>query len=41
MNIRRGAYLLAALGLASNPWQYLSNAATFLTVLSGFGIFRM
>ncbi|GBE85495.1 permease for cytosine/purines, uracil, thiamine, allantoin-domain-containing protein [Sparassis latifolia] len=39
MNIRRGAYLLAALGLASNPWQYLSNASTFLTVLSGFGIF--
>ncbi|KZT65774.1 NCS1 nucleoside transporter family protein [Daedalea quercina L-15889] len=39
MNIRRGAYLLAAVGLASNPWQYLSNAATFLTVLSGFGVF--
>ncbi|KAH9918336.1 permease for cytosine/purines, uracil, thiamine, allantoin-domain-containing protein [Amylocystis lapponica] len=39
LNIRRGAYLLAALGLASNPWQYLSNASTFLTVLSGFGIF--
>lgn len=39
MNIRRGAYLLAALGIASNPWQYLSNASTFLTVLSGFGIF--
>ncbi|KII93910.1 hypothetical protein PLICRDRAFT_694993 [Plicaturopsis crispa FD-325 SS-3] len=39
MNIRRGAYILAFLGLASNPWQYLSNASTFLTVLSGFGIF--
>lgn len=39
MNIRRGAYILAFLGLLSNPWQYLSNAATFLTVLSGFGIF--
>ncbi|KAI0734021.1 permease for cytosine/purines, uracil, thiamine, allantoin-domain-containing protein [Fomitopsis betulina] len=39
MNIRRGAYLLAVLGLASNPWQYLSNASTFLTVLSGFGTF--
>ncbi|KAJ6598305.1 permease for cytosine/purines, uracil, thiamine, allantoin-domain-containing protein [Mycena vulgaris] len=39
MNIRRGAYLLAALGLISNPWQYLSNATTFLTVISGFGIF--
>ncbi|KAF8917445.1 permease for cytosine/purines, uracil, thiamine, allantoin-domain-containing protein [Mucidula mucida] len=39
LNIRRGAYVLAAFGMLSNPWQYLSNAATFLTVLSGFGIF--
>ncbi|KAF9020371.1 hypothetical protein BDZ89DRAFT_1072293 [Hymenopellis radicata] len=39
LNIRRGAYVLAALGILSNPWQYLSNASTFLTVLSGFGIF--
>ncbi|KAG0697825.1 permease for cytosine/purines, uracil, thiamine, allantoin-domain-containing protein [Suillus ampliporus] len=39
INIRRGAYLLAILGLASNPWQYLSNASTFLTVISSFGIF--
>ncbi|KAJ7206505.1 permease for cytosine/purines, uracil, thiamine, allantoin-domain-containing protein [Mycena pura] len=39
MNIRRGAYLMAALGLISNPWQYVSNATTFLTVISGFGIF--
>ncbi|KIJ69412.1 hypothetical protein HYDPIDRAFT_24252 [Hydnomerulius pinastri MD-312] len=39
MNIRRGAYLIAGLGIASNPWQYLSKAATFLTVLSGFSIF--
>ncbi|KAG1877111.1 permease for cytosine/purines, uracil, thiamine, allantoin-domain-containing protein [Suillus tomentosus] len=39
INIRRGAYLLAFLGLSSNPWQYLSNASIFLTVLSSFGIF--
>ncbi|KAK7447423.1 hypothetical protein VKT23_014133 [Stygiomarasmius scandens] len=39
LNIRRGAYILAAAGILSNPWQYLSNASTFLTVLSGFGIF--
>ncbi|KAG2158784.1 permease for cytosine/purines, uracil, thiamine, allantoin-domain-containing protein [Suillus bovinus] len=39
INIRRGAYLLAFLGLASNPWQYLSDASIFLTVISGFGIF--
>ncbi|KAG2049225.1 hypothetical protein BDR06DRAFT_1012331 [Suillus hirtellus] len=29
INIRRGAYLLAFLWLASNPWQYLSNASIF------------
>ncbi|CAN8104318.1 unnamed protein product [Discula destructiva] len=39
INIRRGAYLMACLGFAVNPWQYLSNAAIFLTVISGFGIF--
>lgn len=39
MNIRRGAYVFAAAGLAVNPWQYLSNASVFLTVISGFGIF--
>ncbi|KXT06852.1 hypothetical protein AC578_7189 [Pseudocercospora eumusae] len=39
LNIRRGAYIFAAMGLAVNPWQYLSNASVFLTVISGFGIF--
>ncbi|KAG1845141.1 permease for cytosine/purines, uracil, thiamine, allantoin-domain-containing protein [Suillus subluteus] len=39
INIRRGAYLLTFLGLASNPWQYLSKASTFLTVISSFGTF--
>ncbi|KAH7910774.1 permease for cytosine/purines, uracil, thiamine, allantoin-domain-containing protein [Hygrophoropsis aurantiaca] len=39
INIQRGAYMIAFLGLASNPWQFLSNASTFLTVLSGFSIF--
>jgi NCS1 family nucleobase:cation symporter-1 len=39
INIRRGAYLMACLGFAVNPWQYLSNATVFLTVISGFGIF--
>ena len=39
INIRRGSYLMACLGFAVNPWQYLSNASTFLTVISGFGIF--
>jgi NCS1 family nucleobase:cation symporter-1 len=39
INIRRGAYILAAMGLACNAWQVLSAATTFLTVISGFGIF--
>ncbi|KAF9260965.1 hypothetical protein L218DRAFT_1079024 [Marasmius fiardii PR-910] len=39
LNIRRGAYLLALAGFLSNPWQYVSNAGTFLTVLSGWGVF--
>lgn len=30
---------MACLGFAVNPWQYLSNATVFLTVISGFGIF--
>ena len=37
LNIRRGAYILAAMGLASNPWQILSSASTFLKVISGLG----
>jgi len=39
INIRRGAYLLAILGVASNPWQVTSSAATFLATISGFGTF--
>lgn len=39
INIKRGALILAALGLASNPWQILSSAATFLNVISGLGMF--
>ncbi|WVQ82263.1 hypothetical protein IAT38_004391 [Cryptococcus sp. DSM 104549] len=39
INIRRGAYLLAAFGLASNPWQLLASASTFISVISGIGIF--
>ncbi|BEI86532.1 hypothetical protein CcaverHIS002_0608190 [Cutaneotrichosporon cavernicola] len=39
INIRRGAYLLAAFGLASNPWQILASATTFLSVISFLGVF--
>jgi len=40
INIRRGAYILAILGLASNPWQILASAETFLNVVSFLGIFN-
>ncbi|EMF15057.1 Transp_cyt_pur-domain-containing protein [Sphaerulina musiva SO2202] len=39
LNIRRGAYLIAAVGIAVNPWQLTATAQTFIAVLNGFGIF--
>jgi NCS1 family nucleobase:cation symporter-1 len=39
INIKRGAVLLGALGLAVNPWQLTATASTFIGVISGFGIF--
>ncbi|CAD6582650.1 MAG: hypothetical protein CYPHOPRED_002088, partial [Cyphobasidiales sp. Tagirdzhanova-0007] len=39
INIRRGAYITAAVGLAINPWQLLNTPNTFIQVLSGFGVF--
>ncbi|WPA99492.1 uncharacterized protein RHO25_004110 [Cercospora beticola] len=39
LNIRRGAYIIAAIGIAVNPWQLTVNAQTFIAVLNGFGNF--
>ncbi|ORY23825.1 permease for cytosine/purines, uracil, thiamine, allantoin-domain-containing protein [Naematelia encephala] len=39
LNIRRAAYVVAAVGLATCPWQITSAAATFMDVLAGFGVF--
>ncbi|PHH92046.1 hypothetical protein CDD83_9164 [Cordyceps sp. RAO-2017] len=39
INIRRGAYIMAVLGIAIQPWQLLTTATKFLSVMSGFGIF--
>ncbi|KAJ7081583.1 NCS1 nucleoside transporter family [Mycena belliarum] len=39
LNIRRGAYITAVVGLAVNPWQLLNTANTFITVLSSFAVF--
>lgn len=39
INMRRGALILATCGLIIQPWRYLTKATTFLSVLSGFGVF--
>ncbi|KAI0916920.1 hypothetical protein AcW1_007757 [Taiwanofungus camphoratus] len=39
INIRRGASIMAAVGVCTNPWQILSTGKLFLAVLSGFGVF--
>ncbi|KAF5012671.1 hypothetical protein FDECE_1302 [Fusarium decemcellulare] len=39
INIRRGAYIVAALSPVVNPWRLVNTATTFLTVLSGYGVF--
>lgn len=39
INIRRGGYIMACIGIATQPWQLLSTATKFLSVLSGFGVF--
>jgi len=39
INIRRGAYITAALSVVVNPWQLLATASTFLSVLSSYSVF--
>ncbi|KAI8671919.1 hypothetical protein NCS57_00668400 [Fusarium keratoplasticum] len=39
INIRRGGYIMAVIGIAVQPWQLLTTGTKFLQVLSGFGIF--
>jgi nucleobase:cation symporter-1, NCS1 family len=36
---RRGSMLFAILGVLANPWRFLTQASTFITVLSSFGVF--
>ncbi|KXT17659.1 hypothetical protein AC579_9041 [Pseudocercospora musae] len=36
VNIRRGAYIIAFLGIATNPWNLTVNAKTFIAVLNGY-----
>ncbi|KAH8753088.1 permease for cytosine/purines, uracil, thiamine, allantoin-domain-containing protein [Diaporthe sp. PMI_573] len=39
LTIRRCSYIIACLGICTNPWQITTTAATFIQVLSGFGTF--
>ncbi|KAI0325978.1 NCS1 nucleoside transporter family [Cubamyces sp. BRFM 1775] len=39
IDIRRGAYITAAIGIAICPWKLLTGTSVFLTVLSSFSVF--
>ncbi|KAI0391359.1 permease for cytosine/purines, uracil, thiamine, allantoin-domain-containing protein [Xylariaceae sp. FL0594] len=39
INIRRGGYLCAAIGLALTPWQFLKSSNNFTTYLSAYSVF--
>lgn len=39
INIRRGSYIGLILSIAMCPWQLLSSAATFISVLSAYSVF--
>lgn len=39
INIRRGGYIALVLSIAMCPWQLLSSAATFISVLSAYSVF--
>lgn len=39
LNIRRGSYLTLFIAILIQPWQLLSSANTFISVLSAYGVF--
>lgn len=39
INIRRGCFILTIIAVAVCPWNYVNNASTFITVLSGWSVF--
>lgn len=39
INIRRGSYICAVIGLCINPWYLLSDASSFTTYLSAYSVF--
>lgn len=38
INIIRGSYIMAIIGIAIQPWQLVATASKFLSVVSGFGV---
>jgi nucleobase:cation symporter-1, NCS1 family len=39
VSMRRGAIVFSILGILAQPWRFLTQATTFITVLSSFGVF--
>lgn len=39
INIRRGSCLVTIIAVATCPWQFVTHATTFITVLSGWSVF--
>lgn len=39
INIRRGGYICAVIGIAICPWQFLTSASNFTTYLSAYSVF--
>lgn len=39
INIRRGAYITAALSMACNPWRLVNTATVFISVLGSYSVF--
>jgi len=39
INIRRGCFILTVIAVVVCPWNYVNNASTFITVLSGWSVF--
>ena len=39
INIRRGSVLITIVAVATCPWQFVTQATTFITVLSGWSVF--
>ncbi len=39
VTLRRGGFIVSVLGLVIQPWRFLTQATTFLSVIGSFGVF--